>query len=186
MPAPQELDEAARRRMPKQLYIPLPCAAARQAMVERQLGPDSSVQSALSEADMRKIVEKTAGYSGMRPCHCAPDSACVACTGISTASCLLLGSFWQFPLTVVNTSAEIPFLACSAWAGLSWGAAGSDMRALVQEACQGPVRDAVAMHAEKLATLSEADLRPLNIRDFQVAILMHAVGRKHPVVEYTS
>ena len=43
------------------------------------------------------------------------------------------------------------------------------MRALVQEACQGPVRDAVAMHAEKLATLSEADLRPLNIRDFQVA-----------------
>ena len=45
------------------------------------------------------------------------------------------------------------------------------MRALVQEACQGPVRDAVAMHAEKLATLSEADLRPLTIRDFQVANL---------------
>ena len=51
--------------MPKQLYIPLPCAEARQSMVERQLGPGSSVQSALSEADMRKIVEKTAGYSGM-------------------------------------------------------------------------------------------------------------------------
>ena len=49
--------------------------------------------------------------------------------------------------------------------------AGSDMRALVQEACQGPVRDAVAMHAEKLATLSEADLRPLNIRDFQVCLV---------------
>lgn len=46
------------------------------------------------------------------------------------------------------------------------------MRALVQEACQGPVRDAVAQHAEKLATLSEADLRPLNIRDFQVATLL--------------
>jgi hypothetical protein len=47
--------------------------------------------------------------------------------------------------------------------------AGSDMRALVQEACQGPVRDAVAMHAEKLAALSEADLRPLVLRDFQVS-----------------
>lgn len=47
------------------------------------------------------------------------------------------------------------------------------MRALVQEACQGPVRDAVAMHAEKLATLSEADLRPLNIRDFQVSTSAH-------------
>ena len=34
----QELDEAARRRMPKQLYIPLPCAAARRQMVDRLLG----------------------------------------------------------------------------------------------------------------------------------------------------
>ena len=36
----QELDEAARRRMPKQLYIPLPCEAARQQMVQRALGPE--------------------------------------------------------------------------------------------------------------------------------------------------
>lgn len=42
------------------------------------------------------------------------------------------------------------------------------MRALVQEACQGPVRDAVAQHAEKLAQLSASDLRPLTLRDFQV------------------
>lgn len=48
-----------------------------------------------------------------------------------------------------------------------WMGAGSDMRALVQEACQGPVRDAVAQHAHKLADLSEADLRPLVLRDFQ-------------------
>jgi len=41
------------------------------------------------------------------------------------------------------------------------------MRALVQEACQGPVRDAVASHGHKLADLSEADLRPLVLRDFQ-------------------
>lgn len=33
MTDPQELDEAARRRMPKQLYIPLPCEAARQQMI---------------------------------------------------------------------------------------------------------------------------------------------------------
>ena len=36
----QELDEAARRRMPKQLYIPLHCEAARQQMVQRALGPE--------------------------------------------------------------------------------------------------------------------------------------------------
>lgn len=34
----QELDEAARRRMPKQLYIPLPCEAARGQMLDRGLG----------------------------------------------------------------------------------------------------------------------------------------------------
>lgn len=46
------------------------------------------------------------------------------------------------------------------------------MRALVQEACQGPVRDAVASHGHKLADLSEADLRPLVLRDFQARSLL--------------
>jgi len=44
----QELDEAARRRLPKQLYIPLPCAEARRAMIFRQLGPGGKVSAALS------------------------------------------------------------------------------------------------------------------------------------------
>ncbi|KAK9838347.1 hypothetical protein WJX81_006435 [Elliptochloris bilobata] len=106
---PEELDEAVRRRMPKQLYIALPCAEARRAMLERALGPEGGVRAALSEADLAKVVEKTAGYSG------------------------------------------------------------SDMRALIQEACQGAVRDVVAGQAARLASLSEADLRPVNLRDFQVA-----------------
>jgi fidgetin-like protein 1 len=72
--------------MPKQLYIPLPCEEARRQMVLRQVGPDGGVASALSEADIDKIVSKTAGYSG------------------------------------------------------------SDMKNLVQEACQGPVRQAVVAH----------------------------------------
>jgi SpoVK/Ycf46/Vps4 family AAA+-type ATPase len=69
--------------MPKQLYIPLPCDAARRQLVERQLGEAGSVRSSLSEADIQKIVSKTTGYSG------------------------------------------------------------SDMKNLIQEACQGPVREAV-------------------------------------------
>ena len=70
----QELDEAARRRLPKQLYIPLPCADARRAMVERQLGPASGVASALTPADFAKIVAKTDGYSGA--CPHRPVSPC--------------------------------------------------------------------------------------------------------------
>ena len=72
--------------MPKQLYIPLPCAAARRNLVDRQVGPGGPVRAALSEADLQKVVDKTAGYSG------------------------------------------------------------SDMKNLIQEACQGPVREAVLQH----------------------------------------
>jgi hypothetical protein len=46
--------------MPKQLYIPLPCAAARRAMVLRQLGPGGAVAADLSDADLGKLVERTA------------------------------------------------------------------------------------------------------------------------------
>jgi len=106
---PEELDEAARRRMPKQLYVPLPCEAARRAMVKRQLGPGRGVASALTDEDFEKVVKKTQGYSG------------------------------------------------------------SDMRNLIQEACQGPVRDAVAMHGSRVAELREEDLRPVVLRDFQMA-----------------
>lgn len=61
---PDELDEAARRRLPKQLYIPLPCPNARKAMLERELGESSVIALELSSAEMNQVVEKTAGYSG--------------------------------------------------------------------------------------------------------------------------
>ena len=47
------------------------------------------------------------------------------------------------------------------------------MRNLIQEACQGPVRDAIkrAGQEEEVANLSEADLRPVNLKDFQVRLV---------------
>lgn len=93
--------------MPKQLYIPLPCAAARQQMILRQM---RDVRSALSDQDMNKVVAKTEGYSG------------------------------------------------------------SDMRNLIQEACQGPIRDAVKQGGgAALRTLRDDDLRPVVLLDFAVA-----------------
>ena len=106
---PEELDEAARRRMPKQLYIPLPDADARREMVLRQLGPQGKISAALSDADIQKIVDKTEGYSG------------------------------------------------------------SDMKNLIQEACQGPVRDAVRAAGAGVASLEEKDLRPVVLRDVAIA-----------------
>ena len=40
---PQELDDGARRRLAEQLYIPLPCADARRAIVTNILDADESV-----------------------------------------------------------------------------------------------------------------------------------------------
>ena len=105
---PEELDEAARRRMPKQLYIPLPCEDARKIMIEKGI---LQVSHNLSSAELGKIVSKTKGYSG------------------------------------------------------------SDMRNFIQEACQGPVRDALSSATEEsdVAKLCEQDLRPVVIKDFAMA-----------------
>lgn len=46
------------------------------------------------------------------------------------------------------------------------GYSGSDMRNLIQEACQGPVRSAVAAHGEGVANLCDADLRAVSSSRF--------------------
>eukprot|EP00753_Platysulcus_tardus_P005380 PLAT13237.1.p1 GENE.PLAT13237.1~~PLAT13237.1.p1 ORF type:complete len:631 (+),score=152.12 PLAT13237.1:2-1894(+) len=58
---PQELDDAARRRFVKRLYIPLPDDDARAQLLSRLM---KRVAHALSEEDMAEIVRRTAGYSG--------------------------------------------------------------------------------------------------------------------------
>lgn len=58
---PQELDEAARRRFVKRLYIPLPEAAARRNLLVRLLRKN---QHNLSPQEMDTIVERTQGFSG--------------------------------------------------------------------------------------------------------------------------
>ena len=60
---PGELDEAARRRFVKRLYVPLPEAESRQALVQRLMSKQGA-KHALSAADVAEIVRRTAGYSG--------------------------------------------------------------------------------------------------------------------------
>lgn len=55
---PQELDEAARRRMTKRLYIPLPDVAGREAFVRRLM---RNQKCELTDADYAKIVQLSAG-----------------------------------------------------------------------------------------------------------------------------
>ncbi|GLU02256.1 hypothetical protein SLE2022_195110 [Rubroshorea leprosula] len=59
---PQELDEAARRRLTKRLYIPLPSSEARAWIVRNLLQKDGLLK--LSQEDIDAICRLTEGYSG--------------------------------------------------------------------------------------------------------------------------
>jgi len=62
---PQELDDAARRRLQKRLLIPLPDEVARRQMVETGLrGIEGNGGHHLGPAELSVVVAKTAGYSG--------------------------------------------------------------------------------------------------------------------------
>ena len=58
---PEELDEAARRRLEKRLYIPLPDEASRRTLVQRLI---SSYDHSLTEEDFDRIGRVTTQYSG--------------------------------------------------------------------------------------------------------------------------
>jgi SpoVK/Ycf46/Vps4 family AAA+-type ATPase len=57
----KELDEAARRRLTRRLYVPLPDEPARRGLIVRAL---TKVAHNMEEGDIGKVVEVTAGYSG--------------------------------------------------------------------------------------------------------------------------
>ncbi|XP_026901801.2 fidgetin-like protein 1 isoform X1 [Acinonyx jubatus] len=58
---PQEIDEAARRRLVKRLYIPLPEASARRQMVTKLM---SRERCCLSEEEVSLVVRQSDGFSG--------------------------------------------------------------------------------------------------------------------------
>ncbi|GAB2278466.1 Fidgetin-like protein 1 [Dionaea muscipula] len=59
---PQELDEAARRRLTKRLYIPLPSSEARAWIIRNLLEKDGLFE--LSKEDISNVCKLTEGYSG--------------------------------------------------------------------------------------------------------------------------
>ena len=60
---PEELDEAARRRFVKRIYIPLPDAAGRKDLFSRLLAGHQSKHS-LQQEDVDLLVQRSAGFSG--------------------------------------------------------------------------------------------------------------------------
>ncbi|KAG0061009.1 hypothetical protein BGZ89_011807 [Linnemannia elongata] len=69
---PQELDEAARRRFVKRIYIPLPEADTRHNLLTKLL---SGQDFRLSSGEMQTLVRQTEGYSGSDLTALAQDAA---------------------------------------------------------------------------------------------------------------
>ncbi|KAF9947611.1 hypothetical protein BGZ72_010424 [Mortierella alpina] len=69
---PQELDEAARRRFVKRIYIPLPEPETRRNLLTKLL---SGQDYRLSASEMQKLVQQTEGYSGSDLTALAKDAA---------------------------------------------------------------------------------------------------------------
>ncbi|KAF9125871.1 hypothetical protein BGW39_007090 [Mortierella sp. 14UC] len=69
---PQELDEAARRRFVKRIYIPLPEAETRRNLLTKLL---SGQDYRLTSGEMQTLVRQTEGYSGSDLTALAQDAA---------------------------------------------------------------------------------------------------------------
>lgn len=59
---PEELDEAARRRFVKRLYIPLPDEQGRKQLITTLLNGDN--RGCLTEIEIDQVVQRTQGFSG--------------------------------------------------------------------------------------------------------------------------
>lgn len=62
---PDELDEAARRRFTKRIYIPLPDEPARESLITKliELDRNSGAKYNVTETDIKEFVALTHGYS---------------------------------------------------------------------------------------------------------------------------
>ncbi|KAH1022559.1 fidgetin-like protein 1 [Dendroctonus ponderosae] len=69
---PQELDEAARRRFVKRLYIPLPEHQARVDLLKQLMG---SERHSLTDDQIEAIAQQSAGYSGADIKHLCSEAA---------------------------------------------------------------------------------------------------------------
>lgn len=75
---PQELDEAARRRFTKRIYIPLPDQAARRQIIKNLLQKQKDQKNNLTEECLDYIANRAAGFSGADMAGLCKEAAMIA------------------------------------------------------------------------------------------------------------
>lgn len=156
---PWELDEAVLRRLVKRVYVPLPDAVARAALINHLLLKQHA-SSADSSTDVSSSGKSAA--VGKAP-NADPISGFVAgvtsvfskqSTNSSTAK-------QQQRQTLLDDSAMAHIVE------LTDGYSGSDLTAVCHEAAMGPIRE---LTPAQLQTIKSTDIRGINEKDYEEAL----------------
>ncbi|XP_049750077.1 fidgetin-like protein 1 [Elephas maximus indicus] len=96
---PQEIDEAARRRLVKRLYIPLPEASARKQIVVNLM---SREQCCLSEEELDLIVQQSDGFSGADMTQLCREASLGPIRSLQTADIATITPDQVRPITYID------------------------------------------------------------------------------------
>nr|XP_004652990.2 fidgetin-like protein 1 [Jaculus jaculus]XP_044991393.1 fidgetin-like protein 1 [Jaculus jaculus]XP_044991394.1 fidgetin-like protein 1 [Jaculus jaculus] len=96
---PQEIDEAARRRLVKRLYIPLPDASARKQIVVKLM---SKEPCHLSEEETELVVQQSAGFSGADMTQLCREASLGPIRSLDTADIATITPDQVRPITYID------------------------------------------------------------------------------------
>ena len=155
---PEEIDEAARRRFVKRIYIPLPDSAGRKQLLERLLGapiatraPSSSMTS-LSSFQLDDDAAFHNGYEIGGGCDSASNNNN---TNNKTSS--------ASKHNIDNLSLELLVKKTD-------GFSGADIRSLCSEAAMGPIREITRCRQRDLLHVRASDVPPIQMLHFEDAL----------------
>ena len=140
---PEEIDEAARRRFVKRIYIPLPDEAGRKQLLERLLGAPITAGTAAAADSTNMAVSSNS--------HANTKSISTRTTSTNSSKHNINASSLQLLVDKTN------------------GFSGADIRSLCSEAAMGPIREITRL-AMNLLTIQVADVPPIQMHHFEDAL----------------
>jgi spastin len=101
---PEELDEAVRRRLVRRILVPLPDAAAREALLRRTL---AGAAFALPARDVARLVALTDGYSGSDLAALCREAALAPLRELPPAALAIVAASKVRPLRAADVEAAM-------------------------------------------------------------------------------
>lgn len=178
---PHELDEAARRRLPKRLYIPLPDAATREELLRTALRSEANTITAhAAGGGAPPTMGATAGTAPPPTPKAGGDGGGAPPEPpLSIDACVTLADYERVTDVKGVSRADVLHAAAARLGPMGGvvaataGYSGSDLMHLCRDAALGPVRDAmqaVRIDGGEIPEVRASDLRPIGLRDFAEAL----------------